>query len=73
MAAAARADKLDSLRGHEGISSARFFSAWGALLPSSFPFERRSSRPPLNPVNAVLSFSATMVYHEIYSTPFTIN
>jgi len=64
MALAGKVHSIDSLRGHEGLASARYFAAWSALLPESFPFERRSTRPPLNPVNAVLSFSSTLVYHE---------
>jgi CRISP-associated protein Cas1 len=61
------ADSLETLRGHEGLAAARYFSAWAALLPPAFPFERRSTRPPLNPVNAVISFAATLIYHEMHS------
>ena len=61
------ADSLDALRGHEGIAAARYFAAWAALLPPEFPFERRSTRPPLNPVNACLSFAATLLYHEMHA------
>ncbi len=67
MAKAGKADNLDSLRGHEGLAAARYFSAWASLLPENFPFERRSTRPPLNPVNAVLSFTSTLIYHEMHS------
>lgn len=67
MAAASKADNLESLRGHEGHAAARYFSAWSSLLPGAFPFERRSTRPPLNPVNAVLSFSSTLIYQEMHS------
>lgn len=67
MVAAGKAETLDSLRGHEGIAAARYFSAWASLLPDAFPFERRSTRPPLNPVNAVISFSATLVYNEMHA------
>lgn len=67
MGAAAASDTLESLRGHEGIAAARYFSAWASLLPDEFPFERRSTRPPLNPVNAVLSFAATLVYNEMHA------
>lgn len=55
---------VDELRGYEGASTARYFHAWAAYLPSSFPFERRSTRPPLNPVNACISFGATLLYTE---------
>lgn len=56
---------IDELRGHEGASTARYFQAWAAFLPAEFPFERRSTRPPLNPVNACISFGATLLYSEI--------
>ncbi len=67
MASAGHACDLDTLRGHEGIAAARYFAAWASLLPDAFPFERRSTRPPLNPVNAVLSFSSTLVYNETHA------
>lgn len=67
MTTAGKADNLDSLRGYEGLAASRYFSAWAALLPESFPFERRSTRPPINPVNAVLSFTSTLIYHEMHS------
>ena len=55
---------IDELRGYEGASTARYFQAWASFLPEEFPFERRSSRPPLNPVNACMSFGATLLYAE---------
>jgi CRISPR-associated protein Cas1 len=55
---------IDELRGYEGASTARYFQAWSAFLPPGFPFERRSTRPPLNAVNACISFGATLLYHE---------
>jgi CRISPR-associated protein Cas1 len=67
MNAAGAATDLDSLRGHEGIAAARYFAAWATLLPAAFPFERRSTRPPLNPVNAVISFTSTLIYQEMHA------
>ena len=55
---------IDELRGYEGASTARYFQAWSTFLPTAFPFERRSTRPPLNPVNACISFGATILYNE---------
>src|SRR5579885_851109 len=55
---------IDELRGYEGAATARYFQAWATLLPPEFPFERRSTRPPLNPVNACISFGATLLYTE---------
>lgn len=63
----ARARTIDELRGYEGAAAARYFSEWAAFLPEAFPFERRSTRPPLNPVNACISFGATLLYNETVS------
>jgi CRISPR-associated protein Cas1 len=60
-----RSASLDELRGFEGAAAARYFQAWGTLLPPAFPFERRSTRPPLNPVNACISFGATLITNEM--------
>jgi len=59
-----RSQSLDELRGYEGAATARYFQAWATFLPEEFPFEQRSTRPPLNPVNACISFGATLLYHE---------
>ncbi len=63
----ARSTSIEELRGHEGAAAARYFQAWAAHLPAAFPFERRSTRPPLNPVNACISFGATILYSEMAS------
>ncbi|MCS7338412.1 MAG: CRISPR-associated endonuclease Cas1 [Verrucomicrobiae bacterium] len=55
---------LDELRGYEGTATARYFQCWATFLPDEFPFERRSTRPPHNPVNACISFAATIIYNE---------
>jgi len=64
---AQRAANLPALRGLEGAAAAAYFGAWAGFLPPAFPFERRSTRPPHNAVNAVLSFAATLVYGELVS------
>jgi CRISPR-associated protein Cas1 len=64
LAQTARATSLDELRGYEGAATARYFTAWADFLPAAFPFEHRSTRPPHNPVNACISFAATLLYHE---------
>jgi CRISPR-associated protein Cas1 len=63
----ARSTSIEELRGHEGAAAARYFQAWAAHLPAAFPFERRSTRPPQNPVNACISFGATILYSEMAS------
>jgi len=60
----------DQILGKEGAASADFYSVWARFLPKSFPFDRRSRRPPENPVNACLSFSATVLYQEMVAACF---
>lgn len=57
-------NSIDEIRGYEGAATAKYFQAWSLFLPDEFPFEQRSTRPPLNPVNACISFAATIIYGE---------
>lgn len=65
LASVAASRTIEELRGYEGVSTARYFEAWAAFLPEAFPFERRSTRPPHNAVNACISFGATLIYQEM--------
>ncbi len=61
------ADSLDRLRGIEGEGAANYFGAFDGLLVSQregFAFRTRSRRPPLDPVNALLSFLYAMLAHD---------
>ena len=53
-----RAPDLDSLRGLGGMAANLYFSAWPGLLhgDEGMRFSTRSRRPPLDEVNAALSF-----------------
>ncbi len=62
-----RAQSIDEIRGYEGAAAARYFTQWATYLPDDFPFGRRSTRPPLNPVNACLSFGSVILYNEMTS------
>jgi CRISPR-associated protein Cas1 len=62
-----RSQNIETLRGYEGAAAARYFPAWASFLPAGVQFEKRSTRPPLNPVNACISFGATLLYHEVVS------
>lgn len=61
---------VDQIMGIEGAASSDFYSSWAHFLPKEFPFERRSRRPPLNPINACLSFTATLLYQEMTAASF---
>jgi len=61
-------DGLDILRGVEGHGASIYFRAFGHLLKNpDFTFTARSKRPPLDPVNALLSFVYTMLTNEVLS------
>lgn len=66
-AAEARAElatSLDELRGCEGSASAAYFRVFGHLIRSSeLRFDGRTRRPPLDPVNALLSFGYTLLFN----------
>ena len=66
--ATGRSSSIAELLGIEGNASAQWYQSWAAFLPSQFPFERRTRRPPQNPVNAVLSFTSALLYHEMTAT-----
>ncbi len=67
LATLGQAKTIETLRGTEGLAAAAYYAAWAQFLPDTFPFERRSRRPPLNPVNACISFGATLIYNETVS------
>ncbi|MGE5591414.1 MAG: CRISPR-associated endonuclease Cas1 [Bacillota bacterium] len=59
---AERASDLDSLRGAEGLAARAYFSVMPELVGRhGFSFERRTRRPPRDPVNAMLSFSYSLL------------
>ena len=58
---------LESLRGLEGQAAALYFPAFGRLLRQPLNFQHRNRRPPLDPVNALLSLGYTLLYQEAIS------
>lgn len=60
----------ESMRGAEGEAANGYFAVFGDLVRSPDPgirFNGRSRRPPLDPVNAVLSFLYTLLTHDCRS------
>lgn len=55
---------VDHLRGQEGLAQRRLFAYWRSCLPEQLGFTQRQRRPPPDPVNALLSLSFTLLYHE---------
>lgn len=56
-----KADNIDTMRGYEGKGSAVYFSVFNYFLNGKFLFVKRNKRPPLDPVNVMLSFGYTML------------
>jgi CRISP-associated protein Cas1 len=67
---ATRAGSIDETRGHEGVAGQAYFSAFGQMIfadRETFHFGGRSRQPPLDPVNALLSFVYALLRHDIES------
>lgn len=65
-----RVNSLDTLRGLEGDAAAAYFAAFPHLLTNHDPkitISGRSRRPPLDPVNALLSFLYALLMHDCRS------
>ena len=62
---------LDALRGLEGIAAAAYFDVLDDMILSGSPefrFKGRSRRPPLDRVNALLSFAYSLLAHDCASS-----
>ena len=60
----------DKLRGIEGEAAQAYYRVFPELIrnaDSAFEFKGRSRRPPLDPVNALLSFLYTLLVHDCRS------
>jgi CRISPR-associated protein Cas1 len=67
------ASTIEELMAVEGHIREKYYSAFDYILDNpDFPFEKRSKRPPLNRLNALISFGNsicyTMALSEIYKT-----
>src|SRR5207253_1361641 len=61
---------VDALRGAEGEAAQNYFAVFDQLIRTDEPeicFGGRSRRPPLDPVNALLSFLYTLLTHDCRS------
>lgn len=57
---------IASLRGVEGHGSAVYWRAFPKLIRTDgFTFKTRNRRPPLDPVNAMLSFGYSLLRHDV--------
>jgi CRISPR-associated protein Cas1 len=67
---AARAPSIDEARGYEGIAAQVYFSVFDQMIcgdREAFHFKERTRRPPLDRVNALLSFTYALLRHDLES------
>ena len=67
---------LEQLRGFEGESAGQYFSIFDYLIlqqKEDFFFRTRNKRPPLDNVNALLSFTYTLLAHDVASALETVD
>jgi CRISPR-associated protein Cas1 len=65
----------DTIRGFEGMAAAEYFGVFNHLIidqKEGFIFNVRNRRPPLDPVNALLSFTYTLLAHDVGSALETV-
>ncbi len=66
----AEVDASDTLRGLEGVAANAYFDALDEMIlnnKETFCFKNRNRRPPLDPVNALLSFSYALLANDCSS------
>ena len=61
------ASSIKELMGLEGAAAKAYFRGFGMLVKKEFTFERRTRRPPKDPVNALLSLGYTLLFNEMLS------
>lgn len=61
------AGTLDEIRGREGEAARAYFKAFSAMVRhdrTTFEMRERTRRPPLDPINALLSFTYALLLHD---------
>jgi CRISPR-associated protein Cas1 len=70
-----KASGADEVRGFEGQAAAEYFRVFNHLIieqKNDFVFTERNRRPPLDEVNALLSFAYTLLTHDVRSALETV-
>jgi CRISP-associated protein Cas1 len=61
------AESMDALRGYEGKGATVYFQALGSLFQGELSFEKRTKRPPKDPINSLLSLGYTFLSQNVHS------
>ncbi|MBW4509469.1 MAG: CRISPR-associated endonuclease Cas1 [Scytonematopsis contorta HA4267-MV1] len=62
-----QAESIEMLQGYEGKAATLYFQALGSMFTGEFAFDRRTKRPPTDPINGMLSLGYTLLNQNIYS------
>jgi CRISP-associated protein Cas1 len=60
-------ESVESLLGVEGHAASLYFQAFASLLIGKFEFEKRTRRPPTDPINSLLSLGYTLLSQNVHS------
>lgn len=64
---------VDEVMGVEGRCAAEYFDGLGSILADkAFSFSKRTSNPPLDPVNAMLSLGYTLLLSDVVSALYSV-
>jgi CRISPR-associated protein Cas1 len=64
----AKVNSIEAVRGQEGAAGAAYYEAFGRMIRGEgFSFEKRTKRPPKDPVNALLSLGYTLLHNNVYA------
>lgn len=61
------ATDLNQLRGIEGMAARTYFQTLSYIIDPKWHFNGRNKQPPTDPVNALLSYGYTLLFHNVYS------
>ncbi|MBE9033035.1 CRISPR-associated endonuclease Cas1 [filamentous cyanobacterium LEGE 11480] len=62
-----QADSIETMLGYEGHGANLYFQAYATLLRGKFEFEKRTRRPPTDPVNSLMSLGYTLLSQNLHS------
>ena len=61
------AGTVEQMMGYEGQGASLYFRAYGSLMKSEFEFDKRTRRPPTDPVNSLLSLGYTLLSQNVHA------
>ena len=66
------AESIEVMLGYEGQGAHLYFQAFATLLKGRFEFEKRTRRPPTDPVNSLMSLGYTLLSQNLHSMVETV-